>query len=352
MKTLQICGAKAAGGAEAFFLRFVAALSEKAETVIVVRDKSWIADQLDARNLPFFPLPFGGALDFRTGKLLRRILRETRPDLVQAWLNRANSALPGLDIPSVGRLGGYYALKHYRKRTHLVGNTEDIRQYLIKEGWPDDKCSTIGNFVTIPETTRPEILARERRGTRMAFGIPEDACLLFTAGRLHENKAFDTALEALAELPERYWLVIAGEGPEEEALRTLAEQRGLIERCRFAGWVNPITPLCQAADLFLVPSRHEPLGNVVLDGWAHRMPVIAATSQGPRQLMTDGENGLLFPIDEPTPLANAIRRLDEDPALARSLADNGFDTLQAEHGQDQVIEAYLQLYRSLTGRKD
>jgi len=344
MRILQICGAKAAGGAEAFFVRFVNALSKKADVIPVVRKKSWIADELHKNGIEFHSLPFGGLFDWQSQIGLRRILASTQPDIAQAWLNRANRLLPALDIPTLGRLGGYYSLKYYRHRDYLVGNTEDIKQYLIQEGWPAAKCGSIGNFVALP----PQDYRHQRQSQRDRYGLPQEATLLFAAGRLHENKAFDSAIRGLALLPDSCHLMIAGQGPEAQKLQQLAQDLDVAARCHFPGWVNPITPLCAAADLFLVPSRHEPLGNVVLDGWAHQLPVIAAASQGPCQLISPGHNGWLFPIDDVQAFAQTVASALSTPETMAKIAQAGFATLQAEHGEEKVIDAYLKLYTDLT----
>src|SRR5690606_28632923 len=137
---------------------------------------------------------------------------------------------------------------------------------------------------------------------------PEDAPLLLTLGRLHPSKAQDVALAALARLPGAF-LWIAGAGPLEAALKAQAHALGVHERVRFLGWRDDPSALYAAADICLFPSRYEPLGNVVIQAWAHGLPVIAAASQGPAALIAEGEDGLLVPIDDADALAAATRRL-------------------------------------------
>src|SRR3546814_2771750 len=65
------------------------------------------------------------------------------------------------------------------------------------------------------------------------------------------------------------WLWLAGEGPRRRALMQQAARLGLGDRVRFLGWRDDVAALLRAADVFLCPSRHEPLGNVVIEAWAH-----------------------------------------------------------------------------------
>ena len=113
------------------------------------------------------------------------------------------------------------------------------------------------------------------------------------------------------------YLWLAGEGPEREALEKLAAKLGLADRVRLLGWQDDPSPFFAAADVYVVPSRHEPLGSVLLEGWMYRVPMVAAASQGPRWLLRDGENGLLVPIDEASAMAEAIQRLIDQPSLSR-----------------------------------
>ena len=112
---------------------------------------------------------------------------------------------------------------------------------------------------------------------RHALGTPGAAPLLLALGRLHENKGFDTLIRALALLPDHH-LWLAGEGPLEESLRRLARETGVEERVRLLGWRADTAALYAACDAFVCPSRHEPFGNIIVEAWAQRVPVVATRS--------------------------------------------------------------------------
>ena len=91
-------------------------------------------------------------------------------------------------------------------------------------------------------------------------------------------------LAALAEGPDAYlWLV--GTGSLAGVLTSQAASLGLEERVRFLGWREDTAALYAAADLYVCPSRIEPLGNVVIEAWAHNTPVVAAAAAGPAALI-------------------------------------------------------------------
>lgn len=345
LKTLQVCGSPEAGGAQRFFLRLVTALDRHAQSKVlpIVRAESWLAERLHAQGIPHETLAFGGRMDFSTYLGLRKCIKRFKPHVVMGWMNRACRFLPRGKVATVGRLGGYYDLKYYRRLDWLIGNTPDICRYLAESGWSADRIAYLPNFVDLPERGFKE----QGEAIRARYGIPDNLPVLLLAARLHPDKGLDMALQAMARLPREVHCLLAGDGEEMYNLRALAVSLGIADRVHFTGWVNAITPYCAAADIFVVPSRREPLGNVVLEGWAHAMPVIATETPGPKQLITPGENGLLVPVGDHEALARAIASVIESPNLATSLAKAGLETLTAQYSREAVLHRYLDFYRKI-----
>lgn len=330
-RVLQVMAGAAEGGAEAFFVRLVAALARTGlDQRAAIRANPKRAAALAAANVPAIELPFGGWFDFATKPALRRILATEKPDIAMTWMSRATDMLPRSSAVHVARLGGYYDIKHYAHCDHLVANTRDIAAYLARAGFPESRIHYLPNFVdAIAAAPVP----------RAALTTPEDVPLVLAMGRLHRNKAFDILLQALARL-DRAWLWLAGSGPEEAALRTLAQALGVAERVRFLGWRDDGPALLAAADLLVCPSRHEPLGNVVIEAWAAGRPVVAAASAGPKQLIVEGVGGLLAPVDDAAALAQAMGRVLSEPNLAQRLIDGGRAAWAAEFTEAKVTAAY------------
>lgn len=337
MRVLQVLGSAAHGGAESFFERLVPALHRAGlEQRAVIRPFADREAVLRSAGLEPAFAPFGGVFDLQTPGILRREIEKFRPDIVFTWQNRASSAMPKGKFVHVARMGGYYDLKYYRSADHLIGNTEDIRDYLIAQGWPASRAHYVPNFVD-REEAEPEPRARHH--------TPDDAPLVLALGRLHENKAFDVLLHGFADVPKAH-LWIAGTGPEEVKLHDLAEARGVQERVHFLGWRRDISKLFAACDVFVCPSRHEPLGNVVLEAFAHSKPVVAARAQGPGMLIEDGKSGLLVPIDDPAALADALTRMIGDQALRARCAVAGHEIWLASYSERVVVRRYLELLES------
>src|SRR5262249_48871550 len=146
--------------------------------------------------------------------------------------------------------------------------------------------------------------------TPASLATPAGAPILLVLARLQPTKGIDVAIRALAQVPGAY-LWIAGDGPLLGRLQKLAAETGGGPRVRFLGWREDRSAVLRAASVVVGPSRHEPFGNVVVNAWAHGVPLVAARSEGPGYLIQDGETGLLAPVDDPAALAGAVRRVLE-----------------------------------------
>ncbi|MDO9708202.1 glycosyltransferase [Paracraurococcus lichenis] len=342
LRIAHVMGGAAVGGAEAFYERLTLAQHAAGEEVLaVIRQEAGRAARLRAGGLAPVELDFGGYFDLRTGGRLRRLLDAFRPQVVVAWQSRAGryagavKRRTGAPWTLVGRLGGYYDLKYYRGCDHLVGNTRDLRDWFIRQGWPAERAHFVPNFAHDFTGVAPA-----------ALPAPPGAPRLLALGRLHVNKGFDLLLRALARLPGAH-LSLAGEGPERGALERLARALGVADRVAFLGWRQDAGALLGGCDVFVCPSRHEPLGNVVLEAWSAARPVVAAAVHGPVELIRDGVTGLLVPKEDPAALAAAIGGLLADPARRARLAAAGRAEFERAHAEAPVLARWREFLRSV-----
>lgn len=153
-----------------------------------------------------------------------------------------------------------------------------------------------------------------------------DRPYVFAIGRHVPQKGFDVLLRAFAAAGHvGHDLAIAGDGPEHASLRALADELGVASRVRWAGRVDHAEAVrwFAGASLFVLPSRHEPMGIVNLEAMACGLPVIASRVGGVPELVRDGEEGLLVPAEDVAALAAALRRLCGEEALRRRLGEAG-----------------------------
>lgn len=330
------------GGAERFFVNLAQAFARRGvEQRFVIRPgRSWepeVAALGPVMRSNFARIsPASLLLHLRVEHLVRR----WRPDAVMAWMPRAGRLIhrwPG--VVTLARMGDFPRhLRHFRNCDLLVGNLPGITERCRELGWTRPAL-TISNF---PRAVVPQPVPRS------ALGTPEGAFLVAAGGRFEPRKGFDTALRAIARLPGA-WLWLIGDGRERPALERLAAELGVQDRVRFAGWVaEPIHHLA-AADAFLMPSRHEPLGNALLEAWQAGVPSVSTRSEGPLWYMRDGIDGILAPIDDVEAIAAGLARLRDEPALGPALVRNAKERLAALFSEEGVVEAYLRVFRGEAG---
>ncbi len=344
MRLLHAMAGAAAGGAEKFVVRLCLALQRRGveQRALIRGHANWVA-QLRAGGIEPVVAPFGKWFDITTPRLFRREIARFRPAIVLTHMSRPSAVCPRGDFVHMARLGGYFDLKYYRRCDHLIGNTPDIRDYFVRRGWPADRAHVISNFALETPSAPPV--------DRAVYDTPVGVPLLVALGRLHADKAFDILLSALAQLPGCH-LWIAGEGPLLGDLTRQVATLGLADRVRFLGWLDDPSALFGTADACVMPSRWEPLGNVILEAWQHGIPMVAAASQGPRFLISSEADGLLVPVDDAAALAVALRRVLGDAALAARLVAGGRETYAKTFSESAIVDQYLELFdRVRAGRR-
>ena len=195
------------------------------------------------------------------------------------------------------------------------------------------------------------IAAKEADGVT-PFSHPRPYVLAI--GRHVTQKGFDVLLRAMKLLVKRGHprdLILAGDGTEHAALKRLSDQLGLGDHVLFPGRVDHSTALCLFAgcELFVLPSRHEPFGIVNLEAMAAGKAVVATRVGGVPEIVTDNENGLLVPLEDPEALTNAIGRLMADDVLRRRLGDAGRAKAQ-QFTWTRIADEYLKIYQSIQPR--
>lgn len=337
IRVAQVLAGAEHGGAENFFVRLVSGLNERPELLekAFIRGHSHRVESLRNNGVNTEGFRFGGKLDLLGKWHYVRALNSFAPEIVMSWMGRASISTPASKrYVLVNRLGHYYKLKYYRHADYWVGISRGICQHMIDGGFPKERVVYIPNFADeSPVTPVP----------RDSFNTPVDRPLILAAGRLHENKGFDVLLHSLAKMP-NVTLWLAGAGPEEANLKALCHRLGLDERVRFLGWRNDVTTLMASVDLFVCPSRHEGLGSIVMESWAHRCPIVATNSQGPGEVISDGKSGLITPIDDVDALANAMQRVLGSDDLRQSLIEGGSQVYADGYSKQHIVQEYVEFY--------
>jgi glycogen(starch) synthase len=179
---------------------------------------------------------------------------------------------------------------------------------------------------------------------------------IFCAARLDfRHKAVDILVRAFSALAAEHPevdLLIAGDGPDRLKLEQIVAEAGLGRRVELLGMRrrDELWSLYKGALLFVLPSgAPEGLGLVFLEAMASGTPVIATGSGGCTEIVLDGENGLLIERNDPDVLAQAIRKLLDDPELRGKMAHCGREIAVTQYGWRQSARRYLDVYASCIG---
>jgi glycosyltransferase involved in cell wall biosynthesis len=350
--SIHVIGSKMSGGAERFYARLANSLSEQSEVLAVNPPGSPVSKLIDVTVNQRHPKMMNN-YGIRSMLQIKRAAKTMGPCIVQSYMGRATRLThisPSSGMVHLARLGGYYKLKAYRHAHHLLGNTKGICEYLLKEGVPSKQVHYIGNFVD-PLPSPPQ---KELDQLRESLKIPKEAFIITCAARFHENKGIPDLLNALQLLIQKKLsrpirLILVGNGPMQEEINQQIQHLGLENEVIMPGWCDP-APYYHLADVITCPSRHEPLGNVILEAWASKKPLVATQSQGAMELAEHANDAWLTPLKDPKGLAEGLEIVLKDDELRTSLATNGYLTVLNRFSKEVITAQYMELYQQLLSR--
>lgn len=225
--------------------------------------------------------------------------------------------------------------------------SEALRLHFVNgESLPDDRVILIPNGVDLTAFQHDPEAARR---IRAEFGIGADTILAGTICRLVWQKGLPYFIEAVRLIaaqpqPPKIRFLIAGEGPEEGALRAAAERAGVSHLITFAGFRNDVTALLSAMDLYVLSSVQEGQPIAVIEAMAASKPIIATDIEGVNETIEHGTSGMLVPPADPPALCSAIIQAAADidglsrmAAAARRRAEKKYDL-------NAIIIAYERYY--------
>ena len=328
------------GGAERFFVNLAQAFHERGiEQRFVVRPgRQWHDDiaalgpTIDSEYRRISPSSL--LLRWRVNHLVRT----WKPDVIMAWMSRSSRLIPSrTSALRLTRLGDYPRhLKNFRNNDLIVANAPGIAQACVDLGWKKP-VRVVSNFAREIDVTPVP---------RSALSTPEDAFLVVGSGRFIRRKGFDVLIRAVAQIPDA-WLWLVGDGDQREMMENLVKELGMEGRTRFTGWVDESMNYVASGSIFVMPSRHEPLGNVILEVWQTGVPVVTTRSEGPSWFVKDGEDALFCDIDDVEGTRAAIERIRGDQALAEKLCTEGRKRLDEDFRRDRIVDSYLNLFEDM-----
>ena len=353
----------AGGGAERQLTHLANQLAEEGDRIAVatwaspeIADRYRLSEAIDRIHLRKRE-PRGGRLARALGTAidwlrLVALIRRLKPDAIVSFSDASNILAAGaagatgrpavLSIRSnpdaVFQMNPHWrrlALAAYR-RSVVVAQTEAVADWCRRHG-----ARAVRVVPNMLRGAMPE-------GRSMPQRLP----LVASVGSLFGYKGHDVLLRAFAEVKRSHpqWrLTILGEGPERNALERLADELGVREQVSLPGYAEDVNAILAEAGIFVLSSRFEGFPNALVEAMAMgTAPISTDCDFGPRDIIADGEDGLLVPVDDVEALAAALDRLMDDAGLRERLARQA-PLVRARYSAEQVTARWRKAIDSAIG---
>lgn len=234
---------------------------------------------------------------------------------------------------------GFLRKMVYRRAICCIAASRAVENYFREIGSK--------NVVVIPNGIDISRFANlSKQASRQKLDLRDGFCVM-TVARLEKVKGVDCLIKAASILkngPVPIFLII-GDGSQRKNLERLVKQLGLQEKVRFLGEIEneKIPAYLAAADCFCLPSRQEGFGIAVLEAQASGVPVVASSIGGIIDLIETEKTGILVPPGSPEQIARAIKRIQDEPELARQLVKNAQQSL-GKYNWDNIAERVYDIY--------
>ncbi len=330
--------------------------------VIIAQDDSTILAKAGQCGLESISLSFRKKDYIKTFFGLLRAMKVSRPDFVNthssrdSWLastaGRVSRHRPvilrtrHISTPVATNMPASLIYRYLPDR--IITTAEAIREQLIaRNNVPPGKISSIPTGIDTD-------IFDPRRGLgdiRTGLGLPKETPLVGMVSVLRSWKGHDYFIDAAGmvagRFPEARFLIV-GDGPRREALEEMIQAKGLTETVLMLGHRDDVPEILKSLDVFVQPSyANEGVPQSIVQAMAMEVPVVASDLLPFRELIRDGENGLMVPVRDPRALAGKIMLLLEDKGLGRALGHRARALVLKRFSIERMLDSTEELYKSL-----
>ena len=350
------------GGAETLLVNKAIHLSRNHDvSIISLRTPKALTDELESNGVSVYSLDLTPLkLPAAIGRY-RRLIRRLKPDVVHSHLIHANLftriAGPGkrswrlVQTTHGGKEGGHRFLDFLYRITNGIPDfitsvsQEGVDKYRERTRFKGDNITYVINPVNV-EKFAPD--ARIREEVRKELDLNGQFVWL-AVGRFFEQKNYPNMIHAFKKVAaekENARLIIAGKGPDKEAIAGLVSGLELDRQVTLLGVRSDVDRLMKGADAYLMSSAWEGLPIVLLEAAASGLPIVATDVGGNSEVVHSGKNGFLVPSNDSDKLAEAVRKLMELPEKElANRARKSRDIVKERFATESVANQLLIIYR-------
>ena len=361
IKVLEVIDSLGSGGAESLLKNFV--LEAKKNKLFDIEiatlySKAIFKEEIEDAGISVWTLGLTYKYDLRGITKLVKLMKERKYDIIHVHLFPADifTALASLFLPKdivwiftehvdYNRRRSYKFCKildgfTYSRYSKIICVSKQVE--LASLNWiPSNKGKTkvISNAIPIP---------------KFLNSCPVKTYDILFVGRLVREKGIDILLKTIKILKNEYSrnlkIVIVGEGELKENLNNLTAELGVNKEVKFLGVRKDINELMASSKIFVLPSRWEGFGMVIIEAMSNMLPVIAANVGDIPELIENGKDGISVPPENPKALARAINSLLENEELRKKLSKAAYKKVKKEFSIKNYSVHMLDLYRSLINK--
>jgi glycosyltransferase involved in cell wall biosynthesis len=217
-------------------------------------------------------------------------------------------------------------------------------------GIPKSKVQVIPYGTDVEALQEPDRVSISR--FRESMGIQPSDFVFGSVGRLVEQKDYPNQIDAFAlavKQMSNLRMVLAGDGPLRADLEAYVRRLNLTQSVRFLGHCDSVPLFLRSVDSFVLASKFEPFGVVIIEAKAAGLPIIATDVNSVRDMLSAGHSGLIVPPGDPTRLAEAMLRVAKYPELRESLGKEALMEVRSQNSLQVAINNYQQLYDAARG---
>jgi len=369
IKILEMIDRSFLGGGQVNLLSIAEALDKsRFDVAVCSQENGPLVEELKRRDIPHFPVSIQKIPSSKVLKKLKNLMVAEGFEIVHTHggvaglYGRWAAFRAGIPV-IIHTLHGIHYL-HYRNifirwayvflerifsrftKTVIFVSQADKNKGCRYKLAPVEKMKVVRNGIDFSRVKAEAVVSHETE-LKVNLGSDKDSFLIGTVARIHRQKNIPCLIKAAAALRDRMpraKIIIVGDGPMMPRVNKLIDRLGVQEMVIMLGERSNVHQIMSIFDIFVLTSLWEGLPYVLMEAGVLGKPVVASDIEGIREIIMDGESGLLVPRDDPQNLVEAFLRMEADPQLRFRLSRTLQKRIKDEYSLSRMIKEIENIY--------